>query len=453
MTCFQKSMLGIKNQTSIQKYDTFEIADRLGKSGVFPVGLVNNCDLSDGNARVGVGVSDYKLESGEVVGYDWDLPAPKAFFYYGDKLWLLSEDNKLYSYDENSLTYELKYTFYREMKVVQVQDELGEYRVYFCGDRGVFILDENWNITQILEDSCIPTACAFQGRIFTATATSLLYSAPFSVGDFTESIDGGGEVVLPSDTGNIVDIAATSNAIFVFCQYGIWKLTAAGSARDFCLERIGFTGSGVLKGSACSVAFSGGEKVFFFDEYGPWKLDRSGVTKICRNLTFSFRKTEQACEHAYVNGKVVYNYRALDNSVKSVVIDAETDQAYHSFTAEGLSNINGQAIGVVSGHVCVLKTESDLPTNALSELVAKPCDFNISGVKTLRRLKLFGEGTITLSVSNGQKTKTFVLQTENGMASVDVRLKGEFFRLRFVLGNHAILRGLNAELCKFKATR
>ena len=453
MRCFQKSMLGIKNQTVVQKYDTFEIADRLGKSGAFPIELVHNCDLSDGNARVGVGASIYTLESGEVVYYDWDLSAPKAFFYYGEKLWLLTEENRLYFYDEDLRTYERKHTFNGAMKVVEAQDESGTYQVYFCGEAGIFHYDNNWEITQIFDQSCLPIGCAFQGRIFTASADLLLYSAPFSMGDFSESIDGGGAVVLPSDTGEIVDIAATSNALFVFCQYGIWKLTAAGSARDFRLERVGFTGNGILKGSACSVAFSGGEKLFFFDEYGPWKLDRSGVKQICRDLSFSIRKTEQVCEHAYLNGQVVYNYCAVDGSVKNLVIDAETDRAYHSFTAQGLSDLKGQAVGVVDGLVCALKEGLDLPTYALSELVAKKCDFNLSGVKTLRQLRIFGEGKITLSVFDGRKTKTFALQMENGMASVDVRLKGEFFRLRFVLGNHAILRGLDVELSKLKATR
>lgn len=453
MRCFEKSTLGLKTETVIRKYETFEIADRLEKNGAFPIELVHNCDLSDGNARVGVGASVYTLPSGKGVLYDWNLSAPKAFFYCGDRLGLLSDENKLYFYEEATRTYNLAHTFYGKMKVVQAQDESGAYRVYFCGEEGVFSYDQVDGVEEISNISCLPVASAFQGRIFTAAADSIVYSAPFSAGDMSKSIDGGGRVVLPSDTGVVVDMAATSNALFVFCQYGIWKLTAAGSARDFRLERVGFTGGGILRGSACAVAFSGGEKVFFFDKYGPWKLDRLGTAEICRDLTFSIRSVGQQCEHAYLNGKVVYNYRALDNSVQSVVIDAETDLAYHSFTAQGLSDLNGQAVGVVDGYLYALKAESNLPTSRLSELVAKNYDFNLSGVKTLRRLKLFGEGTITLSVVGDRKTKTFELQMQDGTASVDVRLKGEFFRLRFVLGKQTVLRGLDVELCKLKATR
>ncbi len=453
MQCFEKSPLGLKTQTVIRRYDSFELADRLEKNGVFPIELVNNCDLSDGNARVGVGAAAYTLPSGKSVLYDWNLSAPKAFFYCGDKLGLLSDKNQLYFYEEVTRTYRLAYTFYGEMKVVQAQDDSGAYHVYVCGEGGLFSYDLNEGATEIADLTYQPVACVFQGRIFTAMADSIVYSAPFSKGSISESIDGGGRVVLPSDTGEVVDIAATSDAVFVFCKYGIWKLTAAGSARDFRLERVGFTGGGILKGSACAAAFSGGEKVFFFDEHGPWKLDRLGVIRICPNLTFPIRKTRQMFGHAYLNGKVVYNYRALDNTVKNLVIDAETDKAYHSFTAEGLSDLKGQAVGVVDGLLQALKTEEVLPTNRLSELVTPECDFNLSGVKTLRRLKIFGEGTITLSVLGGGKTKTFDLQTENGEASVDVRLKGEFFRLRFVLGQHAVMRGLEAELCKLAGVR
>lgn len=453
MKPFEKSALALKTQTVVRKYDAFEFADCLKNNGAFPVELVRNCDITDGNAHVGVGASIYTLPSGKGVTYDWNLSAPKAFFYCGDKLGLLSYENKLYFYEETTRTYRLAYTFDGEMQVVETQDESGAYHLYFCGKSGVFSYDLKKGATQISDLECLPVACAFQGRIFTAAADALVYSAPFSAGDMSESIDGGGRVVLPSDTGNIVDIAATSNALFVFCERGIWKLTAAGSARDFRLERVGFTGSGIVKGSACTVAFSGGEKVFFFDKYGPWKLDRLGTVEICRNLNFPLRPAEQVCEHAYLNGKVVYNYRALDNSVENVVIDAETDGAYHSFTAQGLSNLKGQAVGVVNGFVYALKTESNLPVYILSEVIAPKCDFNLSGAKTLRWVRLIGEGNVTLSVFNGRQTKTFELQMQDGAVSVDVRLKGEFFRFRFVLGQHAILRGLDVELCKLKATR
>lgn len=453
MGCFEKRGLALKTQTILRKFHSFELADRLKKNGAFPVEFVQNCDLSGGNARVGVGASIYTLPSGKSVVYDWNLSAPKSFFYYGEKLGFLSDEHKLYFYEEATKSYRLTYTFYGKMKAVQAQDDSGTYHLYFCGEMGVFSYDHNEGVTKISQLECLPVACAFQGRIFTAAGDSIVYSAPFSKGNMPASIDGGGRIVLPSDTGEVVDIAATSNTLFVFCQYGIWKLAAAGSARDFRLERVGFTGSGILKGSACPVAFSGGEKVFFFDQYGPWKLDRSGTVKICRDLSFSIRSAGQQCEHACLNGKVVCNYRDLENSVKSLVIDAETDQAYHAFTAQGLSDLKGQAVGVVDGYVYALKSEANLPTYKLSELVAKNYDFEISGVKTLRRLQLYGDGAFTLSVSNAQKTKTFSIQTENGLASVDVRLKGEFFRLRFVLGEQAILRGLDAELCKLAGVR
>ena len=453
MECFEKSKLTLKTQTIVRKFEKFEFAGRLKKNGAFPVELVQNCDLSDGNARVGVGASIYTLPSGKGVVYDWNLSAPKKFFYCGDKLGFLSDENKLYFYEEATRSYRLTYTFYGKMKPIQAQDDSGAYHLYFCGEMGVFSYNHNEGVTQISQLGCLPVACTFQGRIFTAAGDSIVYSAPFSEGNMSASIDGGGKIVLPSDTGEVVDITATSDSVFVFCERGIWKLAAAGSARDFRLERVGFTGSGILKGSACPVAYSGGEKVFFFDKYGPWKLERLGAVRICRDLTFPIRPVEQECEHAYLSGQVVCNYRALDNSVRNVVIDAETDKAYHSFTAQGLSNLNGQAVGAESGFLYALKSESNLPTYRLSELVSPEYDFEISGVKTLRRLQLYGDGTFTLTVSNGRKTKTFSIQTENGFTSVDVRLKGEFFRLRLVFGEQAILRGLDAELCKLAGVR
>lgn len=453
MKGIEKSPLRFQTEKIVRKYQSFEIADRLEKTGVLPIQSINNCDVTDGNARVGIGAAVYETPSGKGVFYDWNLSAPKAFFFCGKRLAMLSDENKFYFYDESTNTYLLEYTFNGEMTFVEAQDDSGVYHPYFCGVSGVFSYNESGAMKKVLALACLPVACTFQGRIFTAFADSIVYSAPFSTGDFSENIDGGGKVVLPFDTGEVVDMAATSNALFVFCKRGIWKLTAAGSARDFRLEKVGFTGNNILKGSACSVAFSGGEKVFFFDEGGPWKLENSGASKICRDLTFPLRQTGQVCEHTYLNGKVVYNYRALDNSVKNVVIDAETEKAYPSFTAEGLSTLKGQAVGVVDGLVYALKAEETLPSHRISEFVVQACDFGVLGEKTLRRLRLVGEGQFTLSISNGSKTKTFTLQTKDGKADLDVRLKGEFFHLRFVLGHHAVLRALDVELCKLKGSR
>lgn len=453
MKGIEKSPLRFQTEKIVRKYQSFELADRLEKNGVLPIQSINNCDVTDGNARVGIGAAIYAMPSGKGVFYDWNLSAPKAFFFCGDRLAMLSDENKFYFYDENTRTYRLEYVFNSEMTFVEVQDDSGVYHPYFCGKAGVFSYNESGEMKKVLALACLPVACSFQGRIFTAFADSIVYSAPFSTGDFSENIDGGGKVVLPFDTGEVVDMAATSNALFVFCKRGIWKLTAAGSARDFRLEKVGFTGNNILSGSACSVAFSGGEKVFFFDECGPWKLDGLGTKKICRNMTFSLKKTGRVCEHAYLNGKIVYALRSPGNFVQNFVIDLETEKAYPSFTAEGLSTLKGQAVGVVDGLVYALIEGEILPPHRISELVAQACDFGVLGEKTLRRLRLVGEGQFTLSISNGSKTKTFTLQTKDGEASLDVRLKGKFFRLRFVLGDRAVLRGLDVGLCKLKGLR
>lgn len=453
MNGVQKSPLRFQTEKILRKYERFELADRLEKSRVLPVQSISNCDLTDGNARVGIGAAIYAMPSGKGVFYDWNLSAPKAFFFCGERLAMLSDENKFYFYDESTRTYALQHTFGGEMTFVQAQDDSGVYHTYFCGEAGVFSYNESGGVKKVLSLACLPVAASFQGRIFTACNDSIVYSAPFSTGDFSESIDGGGRVVLPADTGEVVDMAATSNALFVFCRRGIWKLSAAGSARDFRLEQVGFTGKNILNGSACAVACPSGEKVLFFDEYGPWKIDGSGVSEICRNMTYSLKKTGRVCEHAYLNGKVVYSLRGSDNFVRNWVLDLQTEKAYPSFTAEGLSTLKGEAVGVVDGLVYALREEEILPTHRISELIARACDFGVLGEKTLRRLRLVGEGEFTLTISTGNKTKTFTLQTKDGEASLDVRLKGDFFRLRFVFGERAILRGLDVELCKLKGLR
>ena len=448
MICVEKEPFRFKTQTVWKKYAAFQLAQTPEKNDVLYLDASQNCDLSDGCARVGVGVESLSLANGRGVIYDWDLSAPTAFFYCGEKFAFLSDENKLYLYDESIREFQLLYAFNGEMKAIEAQDKNGVFHLYFCGKDGVFSYDVKNGVVRVLESACVPVACACQGRIFTASTNAIVYSAPFSTADFEESIDGAGKIVLPAETGEILDLVASGDAVFAFCQYGIWKLTVSGSARDFRLEQTAFSCKDVIKGSACVGNGVSGEKVFFFTQHGVYKLDKTGVERVCKNLTFDMKRVGQVCEHAYLDGKVIYNYRAKDNSVRNVVIDVESEEGYHAFTAEGLSNVRGQAVALIDSIVYVIEPDRSLPTHRLAELVVEHCDFSLSGVKTLKRLRVYGEGKITLTLSNGRKTKTFDLQTVNGVADIEVRMRGEVFRLRFVLGNKARLNGLHAEVCR-----
>lgn len=448
MVGVQKSSWGLKTQAFRQKYDRFTLREKQTEKGVVPFDFVANFDVSDGSGRVGVGAETFQLLGDVSTSWNWSSYSPKAFFHCGGKIGFLSAGHRAYLYNEGSKSFALERYFGVENAVVSAQDAAGDYHVYFCGEKGVFVYDEMKGMVEVLEGEYLPVACAFQGRIFTARADELVYSAPFDVGDFSESIDGGGSIVLPSDTGKIVAFAAVSSALYVFCEYGIWKLTAAGSARDFRLEKVGYTHGKILGGSACAAACSGGEKVFFFTENGICKLENSSVEKICENLAFSVKSEGQVCKYAYLDGKVIYAYQTPTGTVESLVIDAETEKGYPCFAAQGVSNVQGQTIAVVDGVLCLLKTDLPLPASRIAEAAIEKFDFQISGVKTLRSLRVFGEGKITVSVGNGRRTKTFDLQTENGIAKADVKLRGEYFRLRFLLGENAVLRGLEADVSK-----
>lgn len=448
MTCFEKSPLRFKTETLLKKYDTFALAEPQEKNGVLSFDFSQNCDLSNGDVRVGVGVESITLANGRGVIYDWSLSAPTAFFYCGEKFSFLSDENKLYHYDESARKFQLAHAFGGAMKAIEAQDKNGVFHLYFCGKDGVFSYDVKNGVVRVLESACVPVACACQGRIFTASTNAIVYSAPFSTADFEESIDGAGKIVLPAETGEILDLVASGDAVFAFCQYGIWKLTVSGSARDFRLEQTAFSCKDVIKGSACVGNGVSGEKVFFFTQHGVYKLDKTGVERVCKNLTFDMKRVGQVCEHAYLDGKVIYNYRAKDNSVRNVVIDVETEKGYHAFTAEGVSNLRGKAVAVIDSIVYVIEPDFSLPTHRLAELVAECCDFRVAGMKTLKKLRVFGDKQITLTVSNGRRSKTFILQMQNGVAEADVKMRGEDFRLKFVLGNGARLDGLHAEVCR-----
>ncbi|MBQ7368420.1 MAG: hypothetical protein IJW60_01760 [Clostridia bacterium] len=446
MLSYPKRAIFLKTQAVEKDYSAFALLEKYDEADTFVFDEAENCDLASG-IRMGVGVEIYQLESGYPVLYDWGLGDPKQFLYAGDTFAFLSFDGNLYFYNEKTRTFTLAYSFDGETAAVEAQDEEGEYHLYFCGASGVYRYN-NGGFVRVLESACAPVACAFAGRIFTASADELVYSAPFATGEFTESLDGGGRVVLPAQTGEIVALTATAQALFVFCRFGIWKLTAAGSAREFRLERVAYSGKEIYKNSACACAAPSGEKVYFFSEDGLWRLDKSGVKRIVCHLQEEVKRSGQVFEHACFGGRVFYAYKARDNGIYGLVIDGETDEWYHSFTIEGVSCLRGKIVGVIDGVAYELKAQAALPTHRLAQVVAENVGFGLDGKKTLDSLRLCGEGTVTLFVGNGKREKSYTLALRSDGVLAKIGLCGEKFRVAIQLAYGARVWKIGARLKK-----
>ncbi len=451
MLRYRKQAVFLRAQTVEKTYSAFAASEKYGEADTFVFDEAENCDLSNG-IRMGVGAGIYQSDSGNIVLYDWGLGDPKQFVYAGERLGFLTFDGRFYFYDEEARSFTLAYAFGGETTAVEAQDETGKYHLYFCGAAGVHRY-ENGAFTRVLENACAPVACAFAGRIFTAIADGLVYSAPFTTGEFAESLDGGGRVVLPAETGEIVALSATAQALFVFCRFGIWKLTAAGSAREFRLERVLYSGKEIYKNSACACATPNGEKVYFFSDDGVWRLDKSGVKRVARNLKNFVKQTGQVFEHACFDGRVFYAYKCRDNAVRGLVIDGATDEWYQTFTIEGVSCLRGKIVGVIDGLAYELKEQAALPTHRLAQVVAENVGFGVDGKKTLANLRLFGTGTVTLFVGNGKKEKSYTLVLCESGTLVKIGLCGEKFRVAIQLTLGARVWTIGASLKKLAKAR
>ena len=129
----------------------------------------------------------------------------------------------------------------------------------------------------------VTTICKHSERVFAVMSDdecTVLYSDAFDVYNWDISLDAGGYITFDRDLGRIRKLVSFADYLFVFCDYGIYRVSARGDQLSFSVKRL-YT--------ACSRIFpetitEAGDRIIFCAGDGIYSFDGYDVTRISTRL-------------------------------------------------------------------------------------------------------------------------------------------------------------------------
>lgn len=449
-----------KKRVTISAFSMCENSKASGgyENGTLYASESRNCDYSKGSLDRGIGLVPYYLD-GNTIDFTTIYPQTHFFFLLQNKqedgTWtknfgFVSQKNILYAYDMETGGFRGKFTFEGEPKGVTAFDENGDQVLVIGDENGLYIYDQTHTVTKVEGVGKVKNIGYFGGRVFCANEQfELLYSAPFEPSDFSESIDRGGRIVLPSGKGGFEAIVPMKNKLFLFFERGIFELEGAGSARDFAVREISYNGDRIF-GTSVGVCSTDKERVVFLTENGLHIFDGSGVKPTCQNLKIQPKPEGQVCVHAEFDGKYYLTYQVTNFIRKSIVLDVETQIGYYVFSSDHLGTCNGTVLCVAFDVLQRVAQRGAQYPDALSRFYVKETDFGVRGRKGLKSLYLTGEGVVTVRVQGVGRRTNMTISLSSTPTKMRLDLIGETFALEFLLEEEGRITGMEAEIEKLE---
>ncbi len=411
---------------------------------------MQNCDCTGGKLRLMGVLNDCRSPKENVVlNLPRQVELPTALYELnrrdGDTakraICMIMKNGDLYTITTSS-SWWLPYNVGKNSKGILVYDEQNKQALVFVGEEGVFM----YNIDAgqwCTKKQMLPMGCYIKGRLFGATPQGkLVYFSPFNPRFYQETLEDGGEVQLPQELGEIVDIAGVGDCVYVFCEYGIFRLQVMASAREFCITVVPYTGGRIFRDSACATLQNGGE-VFFMTTDGLCTVKGEKVVcfgplgKICVDCK------QGTCKSWLVENKYVVEVQELYGEKHRFAVDLETKQAYPFVHYDCMTTCLGGALIVRERSIYYLCMHHG-QNNAGSMFFQALLDFGTNKKKLLKRLAFTGYNGALGYVESEYGKRSFY--ADCGEGGVDIHLQGKVFTLHLENYNNNCLTGMTADV-------
>lgn len=284
--------------------------------------------------------------------------------------------------------------------------------------------------------------CLCKNRLFVFCRDGkLVYSDPMDPLDLAASIDNGGYVTLPLALGNPIALTSVEEYVYVFFKCSIMRLRVKGSARNFCLEELSYTGGKIIGGSACAVD----DGIIFLAQDGLWKVQGREVKRFCKAFTPYPYAQDNDCNAAVCESKYFLRYPTENGDFLSVAVDLDGQTWSYCHDLIALSAGFDTPVFVRKGMLYQLGG-TDLPDEEVSVFESMDTDFGMRGKKTLCGLELLGEGNVKVKIYYDGRVVQRDVAFLDGKAVLEVGVRGEAFSFAFEIGRCSVLHGLSAEI-------
>lgn len=436
-------------------FDGFSRDNQSGKLRV----KCDNCEIHDGNVY-----SAFALKKATLAGQGAFPSKSGATFLrvatpaetvdgvkYEDAI-AVNADNSVYRYNPNTLSYEqltdIALTCTPQI-TAYFSAEKEEYALLFGGQAASV---RAGGLVKVIAEKCYKNfgCAAFERVFFAADDKSVQYSGVLAMEDFTESADEGGCISFPVASG-IRGICAFEKYVYVFFAREIYRISARGAAREFTAEKVPYAGGEIAEGSPVNC----GNAICFLTDEGVYAFDGSKAKNVTCNrgeLVFSNLAVwycagaagRYVCEFgssAASTQKILYN--AQNGAVTQIDVPLKTACAY------------GNELYVYSGGEKIFAFDRSVEVGRSYGVYRLNEPFLHGGLKTLRRVKIYGKGSVRFVFSAyGSVTSTTYSLTlaENG-TEIALNVTAKAFSFSLFLGNKAFVSGVDAEYSAFDRGR
>ncbi|MGN0771844.1 MAG: hypothetical protein ACI4MI_04595 [Christensenellales bacterium] len=320
--------------------------------------------------------------------------------------------------------------------VVAVTDYnyMGRDLIFLSGANGDMYLLENSEISTILTDKTITQLVNFNERIFALVKggnNSLWYSDVFDPFDWEVSLSGGGYIECDNSLGEINKAVSLGDYLYLFCDYGIYRLTCYSIQSQFEMKKIYLSGDRIIGDSVSSIqgkiVFCTWNNAYCFDGSSVGRLDidlsnylKDGIEIVSATgkQNKSYLVLSDGCIVAYdfVKG----NYCSVDGyqTGELVAVEAKNVSAVLSLST------------LCESPVMLSDNNEDFVAQPKRKWLVRDVDFNQPQTqKNIRYVEYKVKGQTLLRITADGVIYEFVLTERNNRVNVNLKAKSFDFEI------------------------
>lgn len=299
-------------------------------------------------------------------------------------------------------------------------------------------------------DMRILDMCVHYERIYAiveGTRNSLWFSDDFNPFNWNVSLDEGGYIDFDGSLGNVNAVKSFDNYLYVFCDYGIYRLTAYADQTQFSMKKVYSSGGKIIADSITEcgeyVAFASADGIYLFDGY-----DVSRYSVKTNDLLQAGFDDVSACyiRHEYIvsftnDSEADYGVFTQSKPNNTIMIFDLTDKSVNFIRGVSLFDLKafnsargGKVIGLSQDANSPVELDGDgqylgLPYQKYWQ--SGEIDFDRpSAVKVIRSVEYDVEGQIVLGILADGERREFVLSPSENRRSIFVKSDRFTFYIR-----------------------
>ena len=329
------------------------------------------------------------------------------------KIYAYCDDSGLYR--RNSTSWEKIFNCLKEPAIEKTQIDGKDYLVFAIADTCRLM-----NSAGVVSQSNIPYGKVlknYKGMLFIANGNQLKFSALLDKDNFNMSEYAGGMLETNVNDGNIIELVPEQDALVIFCQKAIYRLTAVGERQDYKLIREDFQINvlqGTIKKFGDGIYFSNGDSLFKYTKGNISQAKTSqGLSK------YSFLSGVGVVDNA-----IYFCIREKNkNSQKILVLDAEGKRQTILPLYMPLLSDDGYFFEINQ----IKKVVVDGGVRRAFKWESKVLDLGTSLKKSLLRVSVDTTEPIKVSVIGNYSTK--ILEFNAGQSQQKINLPGYAYKI------------------------